>query len=206
MVRVTDLTYTLIAQSLDGGAQGLVFPRIYTADQVREVVRMARYPPVGVRGNAQWRAYTGWTGGSVSAAMAKHNQQTLLLFQIETQESIDNLDAILSVDGCDGVLVGPNDLSINLGTPDDWHSEAMTSAMKLVVDRCMHHGVIPGIHISDTAQTVDYYHRGYRLLSANSEMGFLQQAATAHVNNVRTALGSGNVMPKSGQVGSGGGY
>ena len=189
LVRVPDLQYHLIAQSLDGGAQGLVIPRIYSAEEVARVVQWAKYPPVGVRGNAQWRAYSGWTGGGVVDAMATMNREVLLLFQIETLESVRRMDEVLSVAGVDGVLVGPNDLSINLGTPDDWDSAAMQDAMRECVRLCEAKGLVAGIHISDAAQSVEYARKGFRLLSANSEMGFMAGAANAHVQHVKAALG-----------------
>jgi len=189
IVRVADLTYSLIAQSLDGGAQGLVFPRIYTAEQVKTVVSWSRYPPLGVRGSAMWRNYSRWQGGPVQQAMNTHNKETLLLFQIETKEAMDNLDEILAVKGCDGVLVGPNDLSINLGVPDDWDGPVMQTALQRIVDGCRKHAVISGIHISDSPQSVQYHKMGYQLLSANSETGFIAGAATQHVHFVKSALG-----------------
>ena len=189
LVRVPDLQYSLIAQSLDGGAQGLVIPRIYTAQEVERVVQWAKYPPMGVRGNAQWRAYSGWTGGPVVDAMATMNREVLLLFQIETLESVQHMDDVLSVGGVDGVLVGPNDLSINLGTPDDWNSAVMQDAMRQCVELCNKKGLIAGIHVSDSQQSIEYARKGFRLVSANSEMGFMAGAANAHVQNVKAALG-----------------
>jgi 2-keto-3-deoxy-L-rhamnonate aldolase RhmA len=189
IVRVPDLQYHLIAQSLDGGAQGLVLPRIYTAEEVRRVVSYARYPPLGLRGSAQWRAYAGWRGGGVRDCMDVMNREVLLLFQIETAESVRDMEEILSVPGVDGTLVGPNDLSINLGTPDDWESDVMQAAMRKVVDVCDRLGLISGIHISDAQQSVRYGNMGYRLLSANSETGFMQGAATEFVKTVKGSLG-----------------
>ena len=189
LVRVPDLQYHLVAQSLDGGAQGLVIPRIYTAEEVVQVVKWAKYPPVGVRGNAQWRAYSNWTGGPVVDAMSTMNQQILLLFQIETLQSVQAMDELLSIVGVDGVLVGPNDLSINLGTPDDWNSTVMQDAMAECVRLCDKKGLIAGIHVSDSGQSVEYARKGFRLVSANSEMGFMAGAANAHVQNVKAALG-----------------
>ena len=189
LVRVPDLQYHLVAQSLDGGAQGLVIPRIYTPEEVVQVVKWAKYPPVGVRGNAQWRAYSGWTGGPVADAMSTMNREVMLLFQIETAESVQRMDELLAITGVDGVLVGPNDLSINLGTPDDWDSPAMQAAMQQCVRMCDKRGLIAGIHVSDGAQSVEYARKGFRLMSANSEMGFMAAAANAHVQNVKAALG-----------------
>lgn len=189
IVRVADLSYSLIAQSLDGGAQGLVFPRIYTADQVKTIVSWSRYPSIGVRGSAMWRNYSRWQGGPVKLAMETHNKETLLFFQIETKEAMENLSNILSIDGVDGVLVGPNDLSINLGVPDDWDGQIMQDALKRIVKECKEHHVISGIHISDTQQSIQYHKMGYQLLSANSETGFIAGGATQHVQSVKAALG-----------------
>ena len=189
LVRVPDLQYHLIAQSLDGGAQGLVLPRIYTAEEVERVVQWARYPPVGVRGSAQWRAYSNWTGGPVSDAMQVMNREIILLFQIETAESVKSMDEILSVPGLDGVLIGPNDLSINLNTPDNWDSKPMQNAMLKCAQICQKKGLIAGIHVSDAAQSIEYAKKGFNLVSANSEMGFMAGAANTHVQTVKSALG-----------------
>ena len=188
LVRVPDLHYHLIAQALDGGAQGLILPRIYSREEVARVVSYAHYPPEGQRGSAQWRAYAGWRGGGVRECMDVMNRETLLLFQVETKESVERMEEILSTEGVDGVLVGPNDLSINLGVPDDWDSEPMQSAMKKVVDVCEKLGIVAGIHVSDAPQSVRYAEMGYRLVSANSETGFMQGAAMEHVKTVKGAL------------------
>ena len=190
LVRVPDLQYHLVAQALDGGAQGLVIPRIYTREEVARVVHWAHYPPEGQRGSAQWRAYAGWTGAGVRDCMDVVNRETLLLFQVETRESVERMEELLSAPGVDGVLVGPNDLSINLGVPDDWDSEVMQTAMRRVVDVCERLGIIAGIHVSDAEQSVVYGKMGYRLLSANSETGFMQGAAMEHVRHVKGQLGS----------------
>jgi len=201
IVRVPDHTYFFIAQSLDGGAQGLVFPRITSAQQVRDIVSMARYPPDGKRGNAMFRPYSDYKGVAderVMDAMQTHNYETMLIFQIETAESLDELDEILSVDGVDAVLVGPNDLSIALGVAGDWDAYAMQSAFKRVVETCNAHNVVPGIHVSNTQQTIQYAQMGFRLLSANSETGFLSTGANDHVKAVKDHLGNDAVDNKQG--------
>ena len=189
LVRVPDLQYHLVAQALDGGAQGLVIPRIYTREEVARVVQWAHYPPEGQRGSAQWRAYAGWRGGPVADCIDVMNREVLLLFQVETRESVDGMEELLSTPGVDGVLVGPNDLSINLGVPDDWEGEVMQRAMRRVVEVCERLGIVAGIHVSDAEQSVRYAQMGYRLVSANSEMGFMQGAAMEHVSRVKGALG-----------------
>ncbi len=96
IVRVPELTYGWCAPVLDSGAQGLMLPRIKTADQVREVMSWCQFPPVGARGNALMRSYTDFKGHSnVSAVMNEQNQQTMIVVQVETKEAVTNIDSIV---------------------------------------------------------------------------------------------------------------
>ena len=65
--------------------------------------------------------------------MKEANDQCLIVAQIETKEAIENIDAILSVEGIDVGVIGPNDLSISLGIPDQMNSEMQAKAIEKVV-------------------------------------------------------------------------
>ena len=91
VIRPVEGNRSLIKQVLDIGARTLLVPMVDTAEQAREVVSATRYPPIGSRG--------------VGAGVARAARW--------------NLDAILEVDGIDGVFIGPADLSASLGYPDD---------------------------------------------------------------------------------------
>jgi 2-keto-3-deoxy-L-rhamnonate aldolase RhmA len=188
VVRVPDYSYAQIAQSLDAGAQCLIFPRITDADQVRTIVDIARYPPLGNRGNATNRSYCDFRMGDVMLAMETHNAQTLLIFQIETKEALENLDEILQVKGCDGVLIGPNDLSISLGVPGQINHPTMKKAFETVLSKCQQYGVIPGAHINDPELAGHYAAMGYKFVSSSSETLMIQNGATKVVETVRKAL------------------
>ena len=117
IVRVPDLAYPYLAQPLDSGAQGIMLPRVYNADQVKEAVQIMKYPPLGARGCAFGRGATDFKGAPLAETMAAANEQTMLIVQIETKEAIENGDEILAVPGVDVAFVGPTDLSISLGVP-----------------------------------------------------------------------------------------
>ncbi len=109
---------SLIKQVLDIGARTLLVPMVDTAEQAREVVSATRYPPIGSRGVGAGVARAArW--GRVENYMAEANDQLCLLIQVESRTALENLDAILEVDGIDGVFIGPADLSASLGYPDD---------------------------------------------------------------------------------------
>lgn len=188
IVRVPDYAYATIAQSLDAGAQGLLFPRIETAQQVRDIVQIARFPPVGKRGNATNRNYCDFKVGDVMEAMAEHNKQTLLIFQVETREALDSLDEILTVPGCDAVLIGPNDLSISLGVPGDIKGPVMVEAFNRVLTKCKEHKVIPGCHINDTHLAAEWAAKGFRLVSSSADTMMIQVGAKMVNDMIKAAV------------------
>ena len=104
----------IIKQLLDVGAQTLLIPMIQNAEQARDAVRATRYPPHGVRGvgSALARA-SRWN--RVPDYLQQADELMCVLVQIETREAVKNLDAILQVEGVDGVFIGPADLSADMG-------------------------------------------------------------------------------------------
>ena len=185
MVRVPDLFYPFIAQSLDSGAQGVMVPRIFNAGQVREAVQMIKYPPVGRRGSALARGFTNFKSGAVAEVMAQANEENVLIIQIETAESIENIEEITAVPGADIALVGPNDLSIALGIPGQLDSPKLHAAIEKVIETCQKNNVYPALHINSIEWGTHWAGKGMRLLSLFSEAGLLTRGGL----EVTTAIG-----------------
>jgi len=179
IVRVPEVTYAHVAQSLDVGAQGVMLPRITSASQVEAAVQMIKYPPVGNRGNALSRGYTQFKSGSVAEAMATTNEQTMLIVQIETKEAIDELEAIAAIPHVDAMLVGPNDLAISLGVPGQYDHPTLNRAIQAVITTCQAHNICPALHINNPELAVKWRNLGMRLLSSGSETGLLMKAGLA---------------------------
>jgi len=189
IVRVPDWSYPHLARPLDAGAQGLMIPRIGNAQQVREVVQMINYPPVGRRGSAQARGYTAFKTGSVSEVMAAVNEETLLIIQVETREATQNLEEIAAVEGVDVLLVGPNDLSIALGVPGRLEDAFFIETIQKVIQACNSHQVVPALHINDVGMAVRWAQQGMRMISISSEIGFITKAGTEARKTIGQALG-----------------
>ncbi|QHM73409.1 2-keto-3-deoxy-L-rhamnonate aldolase [Mixta intestinalis] len=118
VIRPVEGNRALIKQVLDIGAQTLLIPMIDSAQQAKEMVAATRYPPAGVRGvGASVARAARW--GRIENYMAQANDELCLLIQMESKAALDNLDAILDVEGIDGVFIGPADLSASLGYPDN---------------------------------------------------------------------------------------
>ena len=113
-VRIVDGNPALIKQMLDIGAQTLLVPMVETAEQARNLVAAVRYPPNGIRGvgtalarGARWNQIDGY--------FADADREICLLIQVESVAALGNLDAILDVEGVDGVFIGPADLAGTMG-------------------------------------------------------------------------------------------
>jgi 4-hydroxy-2-oxoheptanedioate aldolase len=111
MVRVPWNMPDIIMKSLDAGAYGVVCPMINTPAECEEFIQNCRYAPRGRRSFGPIRAVM--YGGADYWKYA--NETILTIAMIETQQALDNLDAILKTDGLDSIYVGPSDLGLSLG-------------------------------------------------------------------------------------------
>ena len=145
LVRVSANRADVICFALDRGARGIVVPMVNTKEEAAEMVRSCKYSPDGDRSNAGVRGEWGETK-DYRHYMDTVNRDLLIAPMIETQRAIDNIDEILSVPGIDVLLVGPSDLSIELGVPLDFACETYQRALDKIASACKDHGVVPGMY------------------------------------------------------------
>ena len=185
IVRVPAIDYPYIAQALDGGAQGIMAPRILTVEQVVQVVNTVKYPPVGQRGCAMSRGHTRFRGGPVSQAMADANLESLVVIQIETVDAVEAIDEIVAMAGVDVAFIGPNDLSIALGVAGQMTSPVLMAVIEKVIDACARQGVVAAIQMNDLPLAAQWASRGIRMLSYSSEIGLLTSAGASATHTLR---------------------
>jgi 4-hydroxy-2-oxoheptanedioate aldolase len=149
----------LIKQVLDIGVQTLLVPMVESAEQARELVRAIHYPPSGVRGvgSALARA-SRWN--SIPGYLDKADEQMCLLVQIENQEGLANLDAIASVEGVDGVFIGPADLSASMGFRGNPGHPQVQAAIEDAIARIQKAGKAAGILSADQKLAKRYIELG----------------------------------------------
>ena len=145
-----------VTMAIDAGAQGVLAPYCETVAQVREVVKAAKFRPL--KGAAAEQALA--TGDFPSAAsreyLANRNRNNICIIGIESQAAVDNLDAILAVPHIDAIFVGPNDMSITLGVPDDFAQEIYQATVKGIIDKCEAHGLPTLVH-HQTPELSEYW-------------------------------------------------
>ena len=132
-VRVPERDYGVIGRLLDGGATGIVAPRVETAEEARRVVNAARFPPLGQRSQIALLPQAKYQRMSAAELMRCADVATTVHILIESAEGVRNAGAIAAIDGVDILHVGLNDLSVDLGHVDDLRHGDMLDACKLVI-------------------------------------------------------------------------
>lgn len=145
IIRVSDNRPDLIVFALDAGARGIIAPMVNTKEEAAALVRACKYSPLGDRSNSGVRGEWG-EFKEYRDYLDMVNDELLIIPMIETQQAIDNLDEILSVPGIDVLLVGPSDLSIELGVPLDYESDTYQRGLDKIAAACKNHGVVPGMY------------------------------------------------------------
>jgi len=192
MMRVSWNDPNQVMKALDAGAYGVICPMINTVDDAAALVAAGKYPPQGIRSFGPIRAKY-YAGGSTHGGGDYHNHandETLVIPQIETRQAIDNLDAILQVEGIGAVYVGPSDLAMALGSePRKGQSDpAVVEARNHILQTCKKYGIPAGIHTNSVDVAVDMIRQGFQLTSLQSDDRFLMQKAKQEVTDVRAAL------------------
>ncbi|MCL8382538.1 4-hydroxy-2-oxoheptanedioate aldolase [Xanthobacter aminoxidans] len=139
----------LIKRLLDIGAQSVLIPYVQNAEEARAAVAATRYPPDGIRGVSALTRATRF--GRVKNYAHAAAQELCLLVQVETQEALDQIDAIAAVEGVDGIFIGPGDLAASLGHVGDLKHARVVDAVENAIVRIRATGKPAGILTGDPA-------------------------------------------------------
>src|SRR5436309_13317324 len=145
IVRVPARQYWMATRVLDGGAIGIVMPHVDTPEEARDIAAALRYPPQGHRSVAGGLPHFNYVPMSIAETCAAMNEALLVTVLIETPWAIENAAAIAAVPGIDCLLIGTNDLAMELGIPGAFGDERIVAAYQSVADACRANGKFPGI-------------------------------------------------------------
>jgi 2-keto-3-deoxy-L-rhamnonate aldolase RhmA len=139
-VRVPERDYGTIGRLLDGGAQGIVIPRVETAAEAETISRACRFPPRGQRSQVGTVPQLGMRPTPASSSNPALDAQTIVQVLLETPQGIANADAIARIDGVDMLAIGANDLTAELGAPGAYDHPAVRDAVATAAEACRRHG------------------------------------------------------------------
>jgi 4-hydroxy-2-oxoheptanedioate aldolase len=183
MVRVPWLDPGILMKVLDAGSYGVICPMVNNAAEAEALVRACRYPPRGTRSFGPIRA-TLYAG----ADYPKHADRTVLvLAMVETAQALDYLEAILGVEGLDGIYVGPSDLSAALGCPPtlDPDEPKVVEAIEHVLGSAKAAGLWAGIHTATPAYARRMHELGFDFVSLASDSRLLATKSQEALAEIR---------------------
>jgi 2-dehydro-3-deoxyglucarate aldolase/4-hydroxy-2-oxoheptanedioate aldolase len=186
IVRPPDLTTRPLGRILDLGADGVMVPRVETAEDVRNIVEAVKYAPVGRRGVAVAVAHDDYRprGGDF---FERKNAETVVIAIVETVRAFDNLEEILSVPGLDVAWMGHYDLTVSMGIPAQFEHPRFLEAMNVLIEGCRGHGVAAGFLPPNPAEATRWARAGFRAVSLGSDIGIYAAALDRFCDQVRRA-------------------
>jgi 2-keto-3-deoxy-L-rhamnonate aldolase RhmA len=141
LVRVPEREYGVVGRLLDGGAHGIVFPRIETAEEARTASRACRFPPRGQRSAVRTVPQAAMRPRPAVELRELLDRLTIVQMLIETPLGVANAEAIAALDGVDSLCIGANDLTAELGVPGDYGHPAFWQAVETVASACRRHDI-----------------------------------------------------------------
>jgi 2-keto-3-deoxy-L-rhamnonate aldolase RhmA len=175
LVRVESNQLQRVQKVLDTGAMGVMFPRLYKLQDVKQAVACLRYPPSGNRGIAKMMRASDY--GNDFEGYLEATRNILGIIQIETLELLEQVEEVAAIDGVDVLFTGPADLSMALGVFGQWDHPDFIEAATRIARAAREKGKAAGVLFMDPSQYGFYFEKGYRFIGCGSDMLFLNNQA-----------------------------
>ncbi|MGH8675157.1 MAG: HpcH/HpaI aldolase family protein [Burkholderiales bacterium] len=186
VVRVAGKEHWLASRMLDNGAQGVVVPHVETDTEARRIADHCRFPPLGHRSMGGGLQQLGFAPVPVGEAARIVNEETLVVVMLESPRGIENCEAIAAVPGIDALLIGTNDLCMEMEIPGQFDDPRVREAYTKVIAACRKHAKFPGMGGMYTPELLErHIGMGVQLVLSGSDFSLLMQAGKARAGLVR---------------------
>lgn len=174
-VRVPASSFDMVSRLLDGGALGIIAPHLQSVEDVRRMVDIAKFPPIGKRGAVGNLPQLGYRNVKATEANPLVNDATMVIGMVETVQALQNIDQILAVEGLDMVLVGTNDLTAEMGIPGQYDHSSVTDAYAHIIKTARKYGKHVGVGgLASRPDLVEkFVQMGAHYVSTGTDLGFL---------------------------------
>jgi 4-hydroxy-2-oxoheptanedioate aldolase len=188
-VRVAKADKESLMKAWDLGAGGIVVPMVESAEQAKEFIRYSKYPPLGKRGMGPGLGNMDYSYDlSLDDYIKATHERQILLIQPETQQGVKNIDEILAVEGIDGILTGPYDLSASLGVPGKFDDPAFREAGEKVITAAREKGKLVAAFAANRAQAQELAKLKVNILVSGLDSELLYQAAEKLLGEMKEIL------------------
>ena len=185
IVRVPYIDDNVIGKALDIGAMGIQISQIRCAEDVKKVIKYAKFYPEGERGVCRFVRAADYSSLNRNAFFKKENEK-IIIIQLEGKEAIDNLDEILEVDGYDIIFIGPYDLSQSLGVPGQISHPKVLAAMVDIVEKAKAKNKVIGTFTDDYSMVEKWKSLGVQYISYSTDSGIFSDASKNILRNLKS--------------------
>ena len=192
IARVREVSRPAILKLLDIGVQGVIVPDVHTTEEVQKLIDYTKYYPIGKRGFCPTRK-DGWgfdemAQQSVLGQMAYWNREILLIPQCETVGALEHIEEIVSMEGVDGIFIGPFDLSISMGIPGQFDHPDFVAALERVQKACRGAGKFCMIFAGAPAAVAERFNQGFDSVAYGLDASVLVAAFQANLADIRAKI------------------
>ena len=183
IVRPEAIVFHVIRKYIDMGAAGLMLPWVEREDQIQTAVDAAFTPPLGRRGPGGPSIFhnrtldrKGWD---------EIEQGLFIMPQIETPAGVANVPAIAALPGVDATMLGPYDLSLNLGHCGQLDHPSVVEAILRVREQSEAAGKPCGMVIGTAEQACSWIERGFHFLICSEPTAMVRNQTRELVRRIQ---------------------
>lgn len=178
------------SQAIDDGAIGVIAPYLENADQIKELVGATKYRPLKGEKLASILEGKIIPDPEFQVYIDQFNHGNLCIANIESVPAVKRLDELLSIKGLDAVFIGPHDLSINMGIPEQYDHPDFIETVKTIIHKARKHTLGIGIHFSlEPQRQMDWMKEGVNIIIHSSDMALFSQRLKCDITAIRAAVG-----------------
>ncbi|MFQ6040939.1 MAG: HpcH/HpaI aldolase/citrate lyase family protein [Candidatus Poribacteria bacterium] len=188
IVRVPRGQHDQMSRIMDAGANGIMAPNVQSRAEAESIIQATKYAPLGNRGTAFGIAHDDFELGDVLQKITQANEQTLIIAQIESVSGVENVEAILGVEGVDVGWIGHFDLTQSMGIPGQFEHPDYLKAVEKVIVACQHQGKAGGFMGANPNAVLELVRKGFRCVAYGSDIGIYRAALTDGLQEIRQHL------------------
>ncbi len=176
---------------LDGGAKGVVAPYVESVNEVQQLVGAVKAKPLKGLKLSNYLDGTKDFESELAKYIEMNNENHVLIINIESQPAIDRIDEIVKVPGLDAVLIGPHDLTCNLGIPEQYHHPKFEAAVETIVTAARKANIGAGIHaffVENIEMELEWANMGVNLILHSGDINRFAQVMSNDISRLRAAL------------------
>jgi 2-keto-3-deoxy-L-rhamnonate aldolase RhmA len=190
VVRIPRPEWHFVTRVFDSGASGVLAPYCETVEEVREVVRAARWRPMKGQYAERIMQDGEFPSDATRDHLAEFNQDHVVMIGIESVPAVENLDAILDVGGIDVVFIGPADLSTSMGYPREFDHPEFEQMMRDIIQKCTARGVQVAANFASLEHSAKWAGEGLNLVIHAADFRVLHEGYKQAIETIAAAAGN----------------